>query len=157
MPAELLRYLSGPHGLSGWWWVVAGVATIALIGYYAGVYAWTLPPARLRRIPVIRDVHGRLLRRRFTRTVATIAARYRSGQLPAGEAAAAMSRALRSFLHLTTGARVQYMHIDDIAGDDRLASATQVFTALGDAQFAPEPADIDGVARATTEVIRTWT
>jgi hypothetical protein len=49
------------------------------------------------------------------------------------------------------------MHIDDIADDDRLASAAPVFAALGDAQFSTEPADIDGVARATTEVIRSWT
>jgi hypothetical protein len=157
MPADLLRYLGGPPGFSAWWWALAGACAAVLIGYYAAVYVWTLPPARLRRIPVIRELHRRLLRRRFLRTIDTTTARYRAGRLAAGEAAAAMSRALRSFLHLSTGARVQYMHIDAIAEDDQLASAAPVFVALGDAQFSPEPADIGGVARATTEVIRTWT
>ncbi|MBW0013468.1 hypothetical protein [Mycobacterium sp.] len=157
MPADLLHYLGGPTGFSRWWWALAGMCAVVLVGYYAVVYVWTLPPARLRRIPLIREVHGRLLRRRFLRTVASTTARYRSGQLPGREAAAAISAALRSFLHLSTGAPVQYMHIDDIIRDDQLASTATAFVALGDAQFATEPADIDGVARATTEVIRTWT
>jgi hypothetical protein len=137
--------------------LLAGACAAALIGYYAGVYLWTLPAARLRHLPLIRAVHARLLRRRFTRSITTIAGRYRSGQLSEVQAAAAMSRTLRSFLHLSTGARVQYMHIGDITDDVQLSSAAPVFLALNDAQFSTEGADIDRVANATTEVIRTWT
>ncbi|BBX64636.1 hypothetical protein MSAS_38100 [Mycobacterium saskatchewanense] len=157
MPGELLRYLGGPTGFSGWWWLVAALCAAALVGYYGGVYVWTLPAAQLRRVPVLRVLHARLLRRRFARTIATIAGRYRAGQLSGGQAAAAMSRTLRSFLHLSTGARVQYMHIGDITDNPQLAAAAPVFAALNDARFSTERADIDRVALATTEVIRTWT
>lgn len=157
MPGDLLRYLGGPTGFSAWWWLAAALCAAALICYYAAVYVWTLPAARLRRFPVLRTVHARLLRRRFIRTIATVMDRYRAGQLSGGQAAAAMSRALRSFLQLSTGARVQYMHIGDITDNPQLSSAAPVFTALGDAQFSAERPDVDRVAHATTEVIRTWT
>lgn len=157
MPDDLLRYLGGPTGYSGWWWLVAGVCAGAVIGYYAGVYVWTLPAARLRRIPVIRGVHSYLLRRRFARTVTTIGDQYGAGQLSEGQAAAAISRALRGFLFLSTGARVQYMHINDIATHAQLASTTTIFAALNDARFATERIDMHGVIHAATEVICTWT
>ncbi|MEE6179484.1 hypothetical protein [Mycobacterium sp. 050134] len=157
MPGELLRYLAGPNGFSPWWWLVAVLCAATLIGYYGGVYVWTLPAGRLRRLPVLREVHARLLRRRFARTIAAIAGRYRAGHLSGAQAAAAMSRTLRSFLHLRTGARVQYMHVGDITANPQLAVAAPVFAALNDAQFSTEGADIDRVAHATTEVIRTWT
>ncbi|EUA12811.1 hypothetical protein I546_1724 [Mycobacterium kansasii 732] len=156
MPGDLLRYLGGPTGYSGWWWLVAGACAGVVICYYAGVYVWTLPAARLRRVPVIRSVHSYLLRRRFARTITTIGGQYGAGQLSDGQAAAAISRALRGFLCLSTGARVQYMHIDDIAKHGQLASATPVFAALNDARFATESIDMHGVIRAATEVIRTW-
>lgn len=156
MPGDLLRYLGGPTGFSSWWWAVAAMCIATTLAYYAGVYVWTLPAARLRRIPVIRGVHAYLLRRRFTRTVAIIGGHYGAGRLSDGQAAAAISRTLRSFLHVSTGARVQYLHIEAIAENAQLASAAPVFIALNDAQFATERVDMHGVIRAAMEVIRTW-
>jgi hypothetical protein len=157
MPGELLRYLGGPTGFAWWWWAVAAGCAAVVIGWYAGVYVWTLPPARLRRVPVIRGVHGWLLRRRFRRTLATITDQYRVGQLTGGQAAAAMSRTLRSFLCVATGNRAQYMHIDDIARNAELGAVAAVFVALNDAQFSTERIDLLRVAHTATEVVREWT
>jgi hypothetical protein len=157
MPGDLLRYLGGPAGLSWWWWVLAGLFTAAIIAWYAGVVVWTLPAPRLRAIPVIRDLHVRLLRRRFAGTVANIAEQYRAGAISGGNAAGAMSRTLRSFLQVATGARVQFMHIADIADNTELAPAAPVFTALNDAQFSTDHADVDRLGDATQQVIRSWT
>lgn len=157
MPGDLLRYLGGPTGFSGWWWVVAALLLVTFIGYYTVVWVWTLPAERLRRLPVIGNVHARLLRRRFIGTVTIIVGGYQAGQLSSGQAAAAMNRTLRSFLRMSTGARVHYMHIDDISSNPQLAPAAPVFAALNDAQFSTARADVDRVASATTEVIRTWT
>ncbi|WP_123027309.1 hypothetical protein [Mycolicibacterium stellerae] len=157
MPGDLLRYLGGPAGFSWWWWIVAALCAAGIIGWYAGVFVWTLPPARLRRLPVLGSLHSRLLRRRFSRSITTIAGHHRAGGMPAAHAAAAISRTLRSFLYVATGARAQYMHIDDIAGHHALAPAAPVISALNDAQFSTEHTDIDRVASAAVEVIRTWT
>ncbi len=157
MPGDLLRYLGGPAGFAWWWWVVVAVLAIAIVGWYVGVLVWTLPPWRLRRIPVIRNVHALLLRRRFCNSITRIAGNYRAGAIPAGQAAAAISRTLRSFLHVSTGARVQYMHIDAIEGNAELTHAAPVISALNDAQFATVQPDLDRVAAAAVEVIRKWT
>jgi hypothetical protein len=157
MPGDLLRYLGAPAGFSWWWWIVVAVLAVAVVGWYAGVVVWTLPPWRLRRIPVVRNMHSWLLRRRFSNSVTKIVAAYRGGGLSVEHAAAAISRTLRSFLYVSTGARVQYMHIDAIAGSSQLAPAAPVFSALNDAQFATTRPDLDRVASAAVEVIRTWT
>jgi hypothetical protein len=157
MPGDLLRYLGGPAGFSWWWWIVVALCAVAIIGWYAGVFVWTLPPARLRKLPVLGNVHSRLLRRKFSRSITAIAGHHRAGGMPAIQAAAAISRTLRSFLYVATGARAQYMHIDDIAGHSALAPAAPVISALNDAQFSTERGDIDRVASAAVEVIRTWT
>jgi hypothetical protein len=157
MPGDLLRYLGGPTGFAWWWWLVAGVCAALVIGWYAGVYAWTLPPARLRRLPVVGSVHSWLLRRRFRRAVADIIDQYRAGGLSDGQAAAAVRRTLRSFLCVATGKRVQYMHIDDITSRPELAPAAPVFAALNDIQFSTDRTDFPAVAHAASEVMRAWT
>lgn len=156
MPGDLLRYLGGPTGFAWWWWVVAGLSAAAVVSFYAGLFVWTLPAARLRRIPVLRSMHRRLLRRRFTVALAGIAGRHRSGQLPLEAAAAALSRTLRSFLAVSTGARVQYMHIKDLTAHHELGSVAPVFAALDDAQFSPARGDIGQLIHATTEVVAQW-
>jgi hypothetical protein len=157
MPGELLRYLGGPTGFAWWWWLVAGLCGAVVVAWYATVYVWTLPPARLRRLPVLRTAHSWLLRRRFRATVNAIVERHRVGQLSDGQAAAAIRRTLRSFLSVTTGNPVQYMHIDDIAGKPELAPTAPVFSALNDAQFSTARIDFPRVAHQASEVIRTWT
>ncbi len=156
MPGDLLRYLGGPTGFGSWWWLVAAGSAAVVLGWYAGVYVWTLPPARLRRAPVIAGVHRWLLRRRFARAIDTAAALHRAGQLSRQQAASQMSRTLRSFLHVTTGTRAQYLHIDAITVSTELQAAAPVLTALNDAQFCTDAVDLERVAHGVSEVIRTW-
>jgi hypothetical protein len=156
MPGNLLRYLGGPSGFSSWWLVLAGLFALAIIGWYTAVFVWTMPATRLRRIPALRDLHARLLRRRFTRTVRDICDHHRAGGLSDCQAAGAISRTLRSFLHVRTGARTHYMHVDDIAEHTDLAPAAPVFAALNDAQFSTTRADVPLLGHAVEGVIRTW-
>jgi hypothetical protein len=138
-----------------WLWLGL-LLIIVVICWYVGVFVWTMPSQRLRRLPAVRSLHGRLLRRRFARAVTRIGARHRDGELTAAEAGAAMSRTLRSFLNQATGTRAQYMHLDDIASGE-LAPAAPTLAALDDAQFnTASPVRVDEVGAATEELIRSW-
>ncbi|KQH79841.1 hypothetical protein AO501_10615 [Mycobacterium gordonae] len=157
MPGDLLRYLGAPTGFPGWWWLVVAGCLIVVVGWFGGLYIWTLPPARLRRTPVLSVLHRRLLRRRFTRSITRAVEEHRAGHLSPAQAAAQMNHTLRSFLHLSTGARVQYLHIDAISASTELLAAAPVLSALSAAQFSPDPVDVAGVARQAQQVIRAWT
>lgn len=156
MPDDLLRFIGGPLPYSvGWLWL--GFLVLGLvIAWYIGVFVWTLPSHELRRIPGVRSLHATLLRRRFARTVRSVAARHRDGELTAAQAGAAMSHTLRSFLHQATGTKAQYMHLDAIASSE-LAPAAPVLSELADAQFnTASPVRLDDVGAATEELIRSW-
>ncbi|BBY44367.1 hypothetical protein [Mycolicibacterium celeriflavum] len=156
MPDDLLRFVGGPIPYSPAWLWLGVLLTAVVITWYVGVFVWTLPSRRLQRIPAVRSLHGKLLRRRFARAVQRIAARHRDGELTAAQAGAAMSRTLRSFLHQATGVRAQYMHLDDIASGE-LAPAAPMLTALDDAQFnAASPVRVDDVGGGVEELICSW-
>lgn len=156
MPADLLRYVGGPTPYSVWWLVIALALLAAVIVWYTAVFVLTMPSYRLRRIPVIRGMHARLLRMLFARTVHTIDLRHRAGELSAAQASAQTSRALRSFLHQATGTRAQYMHVGALAESD-VAAAVPLLSDLNDAQFNPcSRIDVSRTAAATEELIRTW-
>ena len=86
VPGDLLRYVGGPGPYSSWWlWL--GLALLAVvIAWYAAVFVATMPGSRLRRIRVLRDVHGRLLRRRFAGTIRRITDGRRRGELSDAQA-----------------------------------------------------------------------
>lgn len=156
MPDDLLRFVGGPLPYStGWLWL--GLALLAIvIVWHAGVFVWTLPSGQLRRLPAVRTIHAKLLRRRFARAVRRTVVRHRDGELTAAQAGAAMSRALRSFLHQATGARTQYMHLDAI-GASELAPAAPVLAALDDTQFnAASTVRVGDVGAEVEELIRSW-
>lgn len=156
MPDDLLEFVGGPPGYAtGWLWL--GLALlIVVIGWYAGVFIATMPSERLRRIPVVRVAHARVLRYRFTRTVQSITRSHRDGELSAAQAGAALSRTLRSFLHQATGLRAQYMQLRAVAAGD-LAPAAPVLSALGDAQFDNSATvDVVRLGEQTEELIRSW-
>ncbi|KUI02557.1 hypothetical protein AU189_21845 [Mycolicibacterium acapulense] len=156
MPDDLLRFVGGPMPYSSGWLWLGLLIVLLVIAWYIGVFVWTLPAQQLRRLPVVRSLHARLLRRRFARCVQRIAAGHRDGELTDAEAGAAMSRTLRSFLHQATGTRAQYMQLDDIASGE-LASAAPMLAALDDAQFnAASPVQVDEVGATTEELIRSW-
>jgi hypothetical protein len=154
---DLLRFVDGPMRYSSLWLWLGLMLLAAVILWYVGVFVWTMPSQRLRRIPVIRSLHGTLLRRRFTRTIRTIDENHRAGDISAAQACAQMSRVLRSFLHQATGTRAQYMHVDDITDSD-LAEAAPLFSKLNDARFnTASQVNVGQVGSAAEELIRTWT
>jgi hypothetical protein len=157
VPDDLLRFVEGPMRYSSLWLWLGLLLLVAVILWYVGVFVWTMPSQRLRRIPVIRSLHDALLRRRFSRTIRTIDENYRAGDLSAAQACAQMSRTLRSFLHQATSARAQYMHLDAITDSD-LAEAAPVLSALNDARFnTKSQVNVGQVGASAQELIRTWT
>ncbi|WP_156689744.1 hypothetical protein [Mycobacterium sp. Marseille-P9652] len=157
MPADgLLRFIGGPPAFSAWWPVLGCLLLTAVIGWYATVFVWTLPPATLRRMPVVSDIHAWVNRRRFARAVRRIGARYRDGDLTPAQASAAISRTVRSFLYVATGIRAQYMHVEQLAGG-RLAAAGPLLEGLNDARFNPSArADVAALGRSAEELISAW-
>jgi hypothetical protein len=154
---DLLRYVGGPLPYSSWWLWIGLILLVLVTLWYVTVLIWTLPSHRLRRIPLVRLLHARVLRHRFIRTIRTIDKRLHTGDLEPAEAGAHMSRTLRSFLHQTTGTRAQYMHVDAIANSD-VAAAAPLLSALNEAQFNPgSRVDVGRIGSAAEELIRTWT
>ena len=156
MPDDLLEFVSGPPGYSAVWLWLGLALILAVIIWYAAVFVATLPSHRLRTIPAVRNLHARVLRHRFTRTVRRITDSHRSGELSDAAASAALTRTLRSFLHQATGRRAQYMQLRTVA-DGELAAAAPVLSALGDAQFnRASTTDVDRLGEQTEELIRSW-
>lgn len=157
MPDDLLRHLFGPQPYSSWWLGCAVLLFLAVIGWYTGVFVWTLPSHRLRRIPVIRRLHARVIRNRFARRVQLLADEHRAGRLSTAQASAAISRTVRSFLHQATGAKAQYLHVGALS-DGHLAAAAPLLTLLDDAQFnADTSVAVADVSPMAQELIRSWT
>ncbi|OBI74753.1 hypothetical protein [Mycobacterium asiaticum] len=157
MPGEgLLRFISGPLRFSAWWPMLGVLLLLTVIGWYAAVFVWTLPPARLRQMPVINGLHARVNRRRFARAIARIGALYRDGTLTPSAASARISRTLRSFLYVATGIRAQYLHVEQLAGGP-LAAAAPLFARLNDARFNPGARqDVAELGRSAEELITSW-
>jgi hypothetical protein len=157
VPDDLLRHVIGPTPYSSWWLWTAVLLLLVLIAWYAGVFMLTLPNRRLRDLPLVGAVHGDMVRRRFARTIHQIGERYRSGDLAAAQAGAAISSALRGFLQQVTGVRAQYMQVDEIAAGE-LARAAPLLEQLVDVQFnAASQVDIAAVGESAEELIRSWT
>ena len=154
---DLLRYIGGPMSYSPWWLVLGLLLIAALVGWYGVVLALTSTKGGLRETRLITLTRNQIHRRRFARAIHVIAERYRSGDLQAAPAGAAVSAELRSFLSAATGARAQYMHLEQIANSDELRSAAPILAQLNDAQFnAASTVDVGAAGDAAEELIRTW-
>lgn len=163
MPDDLLRHVFGPQSYS-WTWLWLGMLLLtSVIVWYVVLFVWTLPSDRLRRIPVVRRMHARLIRFRFARRVRSIADEHVAGRMSAAAASAAIARTIRSFLHQVTGERAQYLHIEALAveADGKLVAAAPLLTRLGVAQFNPQTpvteAWVADVSARAQELIRSWT
>lgn len=157
MPDELLRHVFGPQHYSSWWLWLAVLLIVGVMGWYAGVFLWTLPSQRLRRIPIVRHLHARLIRNRFARRVQRVTDEHDAGRVSAPATCAAIGRTVRSFLHQATGVRAQYLQVGAIA-EGRLAAAAPLLDRLGDAQFnAATRVDVADVSSRAQELIRSWT
>ncbi|HEX5256821.1 MAG TPA: hypothetical protein VFW69_23680 [Mycobacterium sp.] len=157
MPDDLLRHMFGPQPYSSCWLWLAVLPILAVIGWYGGIFVWTLPSRRLRRIPAVRRMHAWLIRNRFAHCVQRIGGEHDVGRMSAPAACGAISRTVRSFLHQATGARAQYVQIGAMAGGD-LAPAAPLLTQLNDAQFNAESRiDVADLSARAQELIRSWT
>lgn len=157
MPDDLLRNVFGPQSYSSAWLLWAVLLVLVVIAWYAGVMVWTLPSQRLRRIPVVRRMHARVVRDRFARRVRHLADEHRAGRLPGPQASAAIARTVRTFLHQATGVRAQYLHVGALA-DGQLDAAAPLLTLLDDAQFNAETSvDVGDTSAMAQELIRSWT
>lgn len=158
MPGDdLLRFLGGPLPLSAWWPVLAGLLVVLVVVWCVGVVLWTLPPERLRKLPVLSNIHAALTRRRFLRAIRTTTQRFRDRTLSPAQASAAYDRTLRSFLFVRTGLRAQYLHLSDMSEGD-LNRAVPLLSALDDAQFNNQSrSDVTALAHSAEELVRRWT
>lgn len=157
MPGDLLRYIGGPGTYSSWWLWLGPALLAIVIAWYATVFVATMPSSQLRRIRVVRDLHGRLLRRRFAGSIRRITDCRRHGELSDAQAYAQMSNAVRSFLQQATGIRAPYLQVEEIAAG-ALAPAAPLIAALRDARFdTTAGADPDDLAAKAEELIRSWT
>ncbi|OBF22697.1 hypothetical protein A5725_10720 [Mycobacterium kubicae] len=157
MPADgLLHFIGAPVPFSSWWLVLGIVLLLIVIGWYATVFVWTMPPSRLRSMPVVKGIHARVNRFRFARAIRRIEAQYRDGTLTPAQASARISRTLRSFLAVATGIRAQYLHVEQLAAG-RLAPVAPLIDGLNDAQFNPEAhVDVIALGRSAEELISSW-
>jgi hypothetical protein len=157
VPDDLLRFVSGPTPYSGWWLVAAVALVVAVIACYAAIFIATLPSQRLRELPGVGPLHSRVLRERYARRIAAAESGLREGRLTPAEAGAEVDHAVRSFLHQSTGVRVQYMHVDDIAAG-ALAQAAPLLADLGDLRFNRDSGvDAAQAGARAQELVRTWT
>jgi hypothetical protein len=93
---------------------------------------------------------------RYGRAVRAIGSQYRAGEMAAKPAAAAISRALRTYLRESTGVPVDYMPAGAIAVSE-LASTAALFDLLADAQFNPDSiVDVGALSDSAADLIRTW-
>lgn len=156
MRDDLLRFVSGPTPYSAWWLLAAAALILVVVAGYVAIVVATLPGDRLRTLPGVGPLHGRLLQERYARRIAGIDADYRAGRLTAAEAGAATDHAVRSFLQQATGVRVQYMHVDDVAHSP-LAPAAPLLADLGDLRFNDASAtDAGRVGARAQELVRSW-
>lgn len=157
MPDDLLRHVIGPAPYSSvWLWTAIGL-TLLLCAWYVGVFVLTSGRRPVRELPVLGAARAELLRRRSARAVRNIGNRYRTGDLTAAGAGAALSAELRGFLHAATGVQAQYMQVDAIA-DSAAAPAAPILADLTDIQFNHRSTLDAGTASTTAEeLIRGWT
>jgi len=157
VPDDLLGYVIGPTPFPSWLVWVAALLALLLVCWCATVFLLTAPSRAIRHLPVLGATRGQLLKRRFARAARAVGDRHRAGELTAPAAAAALSGDVRAFLQQITGARAEYMQIDDIATGE-LAAAAPVLAALIDAQFNAESrVDVGTLSKTAEELIRTWT
>ncbi|CAN7682291.1 hypothetical protein [Mycolicibacterium frederiksbergense] len=160
MPDDLLGGLIGPTPYSSiWLWLAVALAVLTVL-WYIGVFWWTGPGRTHSEPSVIGSARAALQRRRALRAIQAIQNQYRTGELTATAAAAALGEHVRRFLRDTTGVRAEYVQVPDMAAVSGgvLAPAAPVLADLEDAQFnAGSGVDIGATGQAAEELVRQWT
>jgi hypothetical protein len=160
VPDDLLRHLIGPTPYSAvWLWIAVALMVLTAL-WYVAVLWWTAPGRQRPESSIIGSARSALVRRRTLRAIREIEKHYRSGDLAAAQAGAALNLELRRFLRDITGLQAEYVQVPDIAevSGGVLAPAAPVLAALEDAQFnAESAADIGTIGEAAQELVRQWT
>jgi len=157
VPDDLLRHLISPAPLPWTPILLASFLVIALSGWYAAVLLWTRSSEHQHIPRVVQRLHAALIRRRFAGSVRRIAERHRTGELEGGAAGAALSSTLRDFLQAATGARAQYMQLDELAKGE-LPQAAPLLARINDARFnKTSTEDVGELSGAAEELILSWT
>lgn len=145
--------MDAPPAPTGWLWGV-GVIAAVVIGWYAAVLWWTAPG---RAEPaVMAAARTALTRRRALRAIEDTRMRYRAADLGAPAAAAELSGHVRRFLQDSTGQRVEYLQLPEIAAG-ALAPAAPVLTDLNDVHFnRTTVTDVEAAADAAERLVREW-
>ncbi len=157
MPDDLLRHVIGPTPYSPvWLWTAVGLILL-LCAWYIAVFVLTSPRRPVRDLPILAAARAELLRRRSAHAVRMIGNRYRTGDLSAVSAAAALSRELRGFLHAATGVPAQYLQVAAIA-ESAAAPAAPILAELTDIQFNHHSSlDAGTTGDSAEKLIRGWT
>lgn len=156
MPDDLLRHVIGPTPYSSLWLWLAIALSVLLVGWYAGVFLFTMPRRRLGSVPLVGAARDRMIRYRAARTVRAIGDRYRAGEVSAG---AWRSRQSRSASIPAPGDRCpRGVHTLDGIERSEIAPAAPLLTNLVDIRFNPESALDVGLVEVGTpkELIRSW-
>lgn len=154
--AEGIPFVATPAGYSGWWLVLAALLVALVVLWCVAAVVWTLPVAVLRKIPVLRDITRKVLRKRFAKAVDRIEQGSLSGQIPPREAHHRLARILRTYLHFQTGEWTQVMTLPDI-GAGELKPAAGALALIAHGQFSAESnTDLRGALATAREVIASW-
>ena len=124
MPDDLLGGLIGPTPYSSvWLWLAVALAVLTAL-WYIGVFWWTAPGRTRSEPSVIGSARVALQRRRALRAIHDIQNHYRTGELTAVAAAAALGEQVRRFLHDATGVRAEYVSAGESSSGDPPSSSS---------------------------------
>lgn len=152
---ERLRLVLPPVPYSALWLALA-VLIVAAAGWAVGLFVWTMPVERLRRVPVLRDITLWQLKRAFSHAIDSSVARHKQGLISSRSAHGEISRALRQFLQLWTGEPASRMVLAEFP-ESHLAEAAAAVKTLYRGQFAPEERpDVARAAQTAKEVLARW-
>ncbi|BBX16763.1 hypothetical protein CRI77_02765 [Mycolicibacterium duvalii] len=155
---DFVDILYAPMAYPVWWLVGAVLVAVAAVAWVAGIYLWTAPVDRLRRIPIVREVTYRVLRLKFMRSLGRVAERHRAGGLDSRTAFHEISRIFRQFVAFRTGYHVREMTAADIARSPLAASVLPVLERTYPGQFdTADPAGVDAAVAVARTAVARWT
>lgn len=157
MPDDLLSYLMAPQPYASVWLWPALAAAAALLAGYVSIFVMTSPRRQHRDPHLLDAARGEMIKRRSVHTIRSIEKRYRTGELAAPSAAAALGRELRGYLQEVTGMPARYLHVGAVASGT-LAPAGPILAEIVDIQFNQHSrADVVATCAAAEELVRRWT
>jgi len=157
VPDDLLRYLIAPEPYASAWLWPAVALSAAVLAWYVSIFVLTSPRRQQRDPRPLGAARSEMIKRRSLHTIRSIEKRYRSGELAAPPAAAALGRELRGYLQEVTGIRARYLHVGAVTSG-RLAPAGPILAEIVDIQFNQHSrADVVATCAAAEELVRRWT